>query len=69
MRCAICDSDLVIWAHNSGVATHHWGDGDEKDCTCGPQAICPICNAGLLKQFGFVVLDDVCFGYANDTLQ
>lgn len=70
MRCETCDSDQsLLWAHNGGVGTHHWGDGEERECGCGPMLICTVCNATLLTQFGFIVLDSACFGHANDTLQ
>lgn len=70
MECPICQSSKsIVWAHNGGVGTHHWGDNPESACGCGPQAVCTSCEAQLLIQHGFVVLDAACFGYSNDTLQ
>lgn len=70
MRCQTCASEeTVLWAHHGGVDTHHWGDGEEKDCGCGPQLICTVCDAPILRQFGFIVLDAVWFGGNNATLQ
>lgn len=70
MNCPACQqSDTIVWAHNGGVGTHHWGDKPESACTCDPKAICAACDAPLLVEHGFIVLDAVCFGYSNDTLQ
>lgn len=71
LRCAACQkSASLIWAHNGGVDTHRWDQtDDERDCTCGPKPICAGCDAPLLKEHGFVVLDAACFGHETLTLQ
>jgi len=48
---------------------HHWGNGEEKDCTCDPRVLCAVCDVELLVKNCFVVLDETCFGHANATLQ
>ena len=70
MECPVCQqTETILWAHNGGVGTHHWGDKDERHCGCGPKMICSVCDSPLLAQHGFVVLDAACFAYSNDTLQ
>ena len=70
MTCSICNrNDSLVWAHNGGCDMHHWDDKTEGYCSCSPKMICAACDAPLLVQFGFVVLDAQCFGYSNDTLQ
>lgn len=70
MRCETCDNDGTLFhAHNGGISTHHWGDGDESECSCGPALICLVCNAPILDQYGFIVLDAAYFGPTHDTLQ
>ncbi len=70
MTCSSCQqSDTIAWAHNGGMGTHQWGDRNESECECAPKPVCLSCDAPLIQQHGFVVLDAVCFGYSNDTLQ
>lgn len=70
MRCAACErTETILWAHNGGCDIHRWDDKEERDCTCQPKPVCAACDAPLLREQGFVVLDAVCFGMTTTTLQ
>lgn len=70
MQCRSCGSEeRLLWAHNSGVMEHQWGDATERNCGCQPQVICGACDAPMIQQHGLVVLDAACFGYPTTTLQ
>ena len=70
MKCAACKKqETILWAHNGGIDTHRWDEADERDCICQPKPICSACDAPLLHEFGFIVLDAVCFGHQNSTMQ
>lgn len=70
LKCAACGkSNTMIWAHNGGVDTHKWGDDGEQDCNCQTKPICAMCDAPLLREHGFIVLDAVCFGFETSTVQ
>lgn len=56
MRCPQCQSDLVLWCHRSAVERHRWESG-EGTCTCGPRALCAVCEIDLLRENALVLLD------------
>lgn len=56
MRCEVCQSEAVLWAHDAGAAAHSWPDGGEAGCECAPEPVCASCEAARLILEGFLLL-------------
>lgn len=56
--CSRCGHDVGLWAHRGAVTHHRWTDTDEGTCGCHPTPICALCDHGLLKEHGLVLVDN-----------
>lgn len=57
-RCSRCRQDVTLWAHRGDAQNHSWGN-DEASCSCHPIPTCTSCDAALLREHGFLLLDEV----------
>jgi hypothetical protein len=58
--CPQCSGRSVIWGHRGSVERHAWEDG-EATCCCQPRLVCAVCELGLLRDNGLVLLDNDCW--------
>ena len=57
-RCSRCKRDVTLWAHRGEAQNHSWGE-DEASCSCRPIPTCATCDVVLLREHGFLLLDEI----------
>ena len=57
IRCSRCRRNVTLWAHRGDAQRHQWSE-DEAGCACRPAPVCTSCDVTLIRDHGFLLLDE-----------